>query len=251
MSEIEEATEDVQHTEQNNTIQSEVIDVEHIEEKKETSIELEFGGNSSILDDFEPVDAPKIEKEDAGEEDENEATTVEELKAQVISEEVDQQFDLEDIELISEMMVEGLAWGLSWTLAFVAMDKDDSKYCPTDQRNKKLSKILTKGLVRMNLKFNFMAAFVFMILITYGTLTASAIKNRKEVKKKIKEDEENKPVEIERKQINRSKKPVVIETVPFEEKKEVVKKDSENPNIKTAVNEVMEIEKKNRPRRRK
>jgi hypothetical protein len=246
------------------TVKSDTVNMDEVKEAKETSVEVEFN-EGNLLDDFDDfVEVKGSENEEVeGVED---ATILENdskkdlatVREEISVEESKNDFELEDYQFASEIIIEGLAWGLGWVLCFVAMEKDEEKYTPSKKRNEKLAEILTKVLIRTNVKFSFMTSFIVMMLITYGTLTATAMKNRKEVKKKKEEEEHKKYIEaVKVEQANiideevKEVQEILVETGSIEKevKEEVVKKPKQNKEV--IKKEVKVIDKPKRRTRRK
>lgn len=175
------------------------INMEEVKEQEEKEVNITFS-KGNILDEIS--DAVTEAKENTGDSTEksevaksevvksdNEETrgskpTVEETRIQLDEAEgEDNDLEYEDYEFAAEMILEGLEWGLGSIFCFIAQEKDNEQFAPTAKRTKKLTGMLTKGLVKMNFKFNIIGAFVVMMLITYGTIGAKAVGIRKEKKK--------------------------------------------------------------------
>jgi len=93
----------------------------------------------------------------------------------------------EEMQLVAEILVEIIDAGISLGLMFLAKDTKDTAYSLSKERKNKLTKLLTRYLVRQVIKVNILTLFIITLIIAYAVPVRNAIANRKAITKKEKE----------------------------------------------------------------
>lgn len=115
--------------------------------------------------------------------------TTEEFKEKIDKEMADaaKEMSPEEMQLVAEILVEIIDAGISLGLMFLAKDTKDTAYSLSKERKNKLTKLLTRYLVRQVIKVNILTLFIITLIIAYAVPVRNAIANRKAITKKEKE----------------------------------------------------------------
>lgn len=163
-------------------------------EEIEKPTNVEIRGNETIEDDKvtyleEDGDENDHEEEIDTTAEDLKGFTTEEFKEKIDKEMADaaKEMSPEEMQLVAEILVEIIDAGISLGLMFLAKDTKDTAYSLSKERKNKLTKLLTRYLVRQVIKVNILTLFIITLIIAYAVPVRNAIANRKAITKKEKE----------------------------------------------------------------
>lgn len=252
---------------QNKEVTGEISISDNLKDDENKKVKITFKDDSFLKDYVNQTTAEPPEEAIGDEVASSEPLNkpISEIRKQIIEEEQKQQdnFTADDYEMIAEFIIDGIDWGGSSLLMFIAKDNTDSAYVLSVTKKQRLKKQLARILIKMEVKFNFTTLFIISIILAYISPVKKALETRKIVKKAEKKIADKKK---ENENFNEQEIATPIEIV--KEKRKVISDEKKKvaDDIKSAVeivtdkkitedvlkeNKEIVVDKNNAPRKRR
>lgn len=200
-----------------NLVGSKEIDTDKYKKAGKEKTTLNFTKSSSFS---QFMKQPTRDAEEEKHEDRRSPQSAEEARKQIIEEEnKTDNLTVEDFADIAETVVDVIDSVFSSILRWYAKDTSDAAYSLTEAKKKRLSRQMTKLLVKYQAKFKIEFLFILTLLAVYASPAMKAKENREAVNKRLAEEKRRKKKEEESQDEN-SNSSSSSEYVEFEEVKD-------------------------------